>query len=133
MIGFFLRSGTYYIIWQKFKKQIIILLISAGLIFLTLNIYNDLFSVLKISNKESIFELLLIKWFLIIIIVSANVFMLMKTNIKESIKQEERKWAKKEKPLLSAQEILINKKKLLNTTDLILAKHRKKKAEDEAK
>lgn len=136
MLGFIFRSGTYYLLWQKFKKQIITLLISAGLIFLIFGIYNDLFSVLKISNKESILYLLLLKWFLIVLIVGVNILMLKRLSteeFKKAIKIEQEKETKKDKPILSAHEKLVQKEKLLNTTDLILAKCAKKKAEDEAK
>ena len=134
MLGFFLRSGTYYLLWQKFKKQIITLLVSAGLVLLIFGIYNDLFSVLEISNKESMLYLLLLKWFLIVLIVGVNVLMLRRLStkeFKESIKSGEAKEAKEKKLPLSEHEKLLQKEKLLTTTDLILAKYAKKKAQDE--
>lgn len=136
MLGFIFRSGTYYILWQKFKKQIITLLVSFGLVLLILGIYNDLFSVLEISNKESMLYLLLLKWFLIVSIVGVNVLMLRRLStkeFKESIKLEELKESKKAKPPLTQEEKLLQKEKLLTTTDLILAKYAKKKDEDVAK
>lgn len=136
MLGFFLRSGTYYLLWQKFKKQIITLLVSAGLVLLIFGIYNDLFSVLEISNKESILYLLLLKWFLIVLIVGVNVLMLRRLStkeFKESIKSGEAKEAKQKKLPLSEHEKLLQKEKLLTTTDLILAKYAQKKAQDEQK
>lgn len=132
MLGFFLRSGTYYLLWQKFKKQIITLLVSVGLVLLIHGIYNDLFSVLKISNKESILYLLLLKWFLILLIVGVNVLMLRKFSTKE-LKLSIKKEIRQEKPPLTQQEKLLQKEKLLKTTDLILAKYAKKKDEDETK
>ncbi len=131
MLGFIFKSGTYYLFWQKFKKQIITLLVSFGLVLLILGIYNDLFSVLKISNKESILYLLFLKWFLIVSIVGFNVFMLRKFSTKEfkkAIKIEETKQAK---PPLTQEKKLLQKEKLLTTTDLILAKYAKKRTEDE--
>ncbi|TKI69054.1 hypothetical protein FCU45_08825 [Sulfurimonas crateris] len=136
MLGFIFRSGTYYILWQKFKKQIITLLVSVGLVLIIMGVYNDLFSVLKISNKESILYLLFLKWFLIVLIVGVNILMLKRLNTKEfkkAIKIEQEKETKKDKPILSAHEKLVQKEKLLNTTDLILAKYAKKKDEDVAK
>lgn len=134
MLGFFLRSGTYYLLWQKFKKQIITLLVSFGLVLLILGIYNDLFSVLKISNKESILYLLLLKWFLIVFIIGVNILMLRRLSakdFKEAIKKEKAKEAKQIKLPLTQQEKLLQKEKLLTTTELILAKYAKKKAQDE--
>ncbi len=136
MLGFIFRSGTYYLLWQKFKKQIIMLLVSFGLVLLILGIYNDLFSVLKISNKENILYLLLLKWFLIVSIVGFNVLILRRLStkeFKESIKLEELKESNKAKPPLTQEEKLLQKEKLLTTTDLILAKYAKKKDEDVAK
>lgn len=136
MLGFIFRSGTYYILWQKFKKQIITLLVSVGLVFLLLGIYNDLFGVLKIYNKESILYLLLLKWFLILFIVGINVLIFRRFStkeLKESIKKKETKESKQVKLPLTQQEKLLQKEKLLITTDLILAKYAKKKYEDEVK
>jgi|AMQJ01.1.fsa_nt_gi thiol:disulfide interchange protein len=136
MLGFIFRSGTYYLLWQKFKKQIITLLVSVGLVLLILGIYNDLFSVLKISNKESVLYLLLLKWFLILFIIGVNVLMLRRLStkeFKESIKKEEAKKSKEVKLPLTQQEKLLQKEKLLTTTDLILAKYAKKKDKDVVK
>ncbi len=136
MLGFIFRSGTYYLLWQKFKKQIITLLVSVALVLLILGIYNDLFSVLKISNKESILYLLFLKWFLILLIVGVNILMLRRLStkeLKESIKKEQVKDAKQIKLPLTQEEKLLQKEKLLTTTDLILAKYAKKKDEDVAK
>ena len=134
MLGFIFRSGTYYLLWQKFKKQIITLLVSVALVLLILGIYNDLFSVLKISNKESILYLLLLKWFLIVFIIGVNILMLRRLSakdFKEAIKKEKAKEAKQIKLPLTQQEKLLQKEKLLTTTELILAKYAKKKAQDE--
>ena len=136
MLGFIFRSGTYYLLWQKFKKQIITLLVSVGLVLLILGIYNDLCSVLKISNKESVLYLLLLKWFLILFIIGVNVLMLRRLStkeFKESIKKEEAKKSKEVKLPLTQQEKLLQKEKLLTTTDLILAKYAKKKDKDVVK
>lgn len=132
MLGFIFRNGTYYLLWQKFKKQIITLLVSFGLVLIIIGVYNDLFSVLKISNKESILYLLFLKWFLIVLIVGLNVFMLKRLSTKEfkqAIKIEEAKEVKQVKPPLTQEEKLLQKEKLLTTTDLILAKYAKKKDE----
>ncbi|MBE0515130.1 hypothetical protein [Sulfurimonas sp.] len=131
MLGFIFRSGTYYILWQKFKKQIITLLVSVGLVLIIMGVYNDLFSVLKISNKESILYLLFLKWFLIVLIVGLNILMLKRLSTKEFKKAIKIEEAKQVKLPLTQEEKLLQKEKLLTTTDLILAKYAKKKAEDE--
>ena len=127
------RTGTYYVLWQKFRKQITTLLVSALLIIVILGIYNDLFSVLKISNKESVLWLLLIKWSLIMLIVLFNIFIIKRVStkdIKDSIQKEEQKTAQKTKLPLTPQEKIEQKEKMLRTTGLILKKHAKKKNED---
>lgn len=134
MLGFIFKSGTYYLLWQKFKKQIITLLVSVGLVLIIMGVYNDLFSVLKISNKESILYLLLLKWFLIVSIVGFNILMLRRLSTKEfkkAMKTEAAKETKQIKPPLTQEEKILQKEKLLTTTELILAKYAKKKAEDE--
>lgn len=129
MLGFLFRTGTYYLLWQKFKKQIITIFISIGLIFLILGVYNDLFTVLKISNKENIIYLLLIKWFLIVFIVVFNIFMIKKINtkeIKQSIIDSQYKETEK-KPLSQAEKNIMQKEELISLTDQILSKYSKNK------
>ncbi len=67
MLKLLFKTSAYYIIWQKFKKQIILILTSIILIgFIGIN-YEDLFKVLKVTSKDSIGLLLFTKWFLIFI------------------------------------------------------------------
>lgn len=132
MFSLLLRTGTYYVLWQKFRGQLIMILISFVLIVMILGIYNDLYSVLKITNKDSVLLLLLLKWSLILLIIGVNIYSLKKIKIKdvkESIKKEQSYASKKTKPLTPTQEYVKNKEKLLTTTDLILEKYTNKKSE----
>lgn len=132
MLNLLLKTGTYYVLWQKFRGQLLMLFISLMLIVMILGIYNDLYSVLKITNKDSVLLLLLLKWSLILLIVGVNIYSLKKIKIKdvkESIKQEQSYASKKVKPLTPMQEHVKQKKLLLTKTDFILEKYTNKKSE----
>lgn len=123
MFGFLFRSTTYFIIWQKFKHQIVMLIISFLLIGLIGNIYDDLFKVLKVTNKESVLGLLFIKWFLISGIVGFNIYKFKKIKLedKEEISEVITKTKQKVYPQQSKE--ILNKKTLLSSTDRILNKY----------
>ncbi len=108
------------------------LITSVVLIVMILGIYNDLFSVLKIANKDSVLLLLLLKWSLILLIIGVNIYNFKKIKIKEvkeSIIKKQSTLSKKPKPLTPTQEYVKNKETLLTTTDLILEKYTNKKRE----
>ncbi len=98
MFGYIFRTGTYYLLWKKFKKQLITLIISAILLILIFSIYNDLFIVLKIANKESVIGLLFLKWFLVISIVVFNIFNFKRIKI-EKAELEHQEVKTKPKPI----------------------------------
>ena len=130
MFSLLLRTGTYYVLWQKFRGQFIMLLISVVLVMIILGVYNDLYSVLKITNKDSILLLLLLKWSLILLIIGMNIYSFKKLKIKdvkESIEKEQEYTSKKAEPLTPTQEFVKNKEILFTTTDLILEKYIDKK------
>jgi len=54
MLNLLFKTTAYYVIWQKFKKQIIVITFSIILISLIGIIYEDLFKVLKVSSKEKL-------------------------------------------------------------------------------
>lgn len=106
------------------------LLISVVLVMIILGVYNDLYSVLKITNKDSILLLLLLKWSLILLIIGMNIYSFKKLKIKdvkESIEKEQEYTSKKAEPLTPTQEFVKNKEILFTTTDLILEKYIDKK------
>lgn len=129
MFGFLFRSTTYFIIWKKFKKQIILVVLSLILIFVISFIYNDLYKVLKINNKDLLFGLLLLKWFLISTIIGFNIYKFKKVKFdyedKHKIFDDENN-SKKGYPKKS-NDILNKKNSLRTTTDLILKKYESKK------
>lgn len=130
MLSLLLRTGTYYVLWQKFRGQFVMLLISVVLVMIILGVYNDLYSVLKITNKDSILLLLLLKWSLILLIIGMNIYSFKKLKIKdvkESIEKEQEYTSKKAEPLTPTQEFVKNKEILFTTTDLILEKYIDKK------
>ena len=130
MLSLLLRTGTYYVLWQKFRGQFIMLLISVVLVMIILGVYNDLYSVLKITNKDRILLLLLLKWSLILLIIGMNIYSFKKLKIKdvkESIEKEQEYTSKKAEPLTPTQEFVKNKEILFTTTDLILEKYIDKK------
>jgi len=126
MLKFLFKTTAYYIIWKKFQKQIILLVISIFLIGLIGSIYDDLFKVLKVTNKESVGILLFMKWFFISLIVVYNIYTFRKTTIesKDTIitkieEGEHRVFPEKSQDILK-------KEKLLSSTDFILKKYEKK-------
>lgn len=125
MFGFLFRSATYYILWQKFQKQIVMIILSIILISITLGVYDDLFKVLKVSNKDSLVLLLLAKWLIISSIIGFNIYKLKQIKLEDNEKRElfdENIKNNKIYPKKS-QEFLDKRNKLLTTTDVILKKY----------
>ena len=80
--------------------------------------YNDLFAVMKVNHKESLYGLLMLKWALIIAIVSFVLYTLKRTTVETSSKEEE------QPPLPpKSQEILDKKEALQSISDVILQKY----------
>lgn len=124
MFSFLFRSATYYIIWKKFQKQIILVGLSLIAISVISSVYEDLYKVLKVSNKDALVGLLLFKWFLILLIIGFNIYKLKQLKLDENEKHkifDEEDEPKKIYPEKS-QEVL-KKKKLHSTTDVILKKY----------
>lgn len=125
MFSFLFRSATYFILWKKFQKQIILIILSLLVIVIITSIYDDLFTVLKVSNKDSLVGLLLLKWFLISSIVGFNIYTLKQVKLEESEKKEIFEDSKNDKKIYpkKSQKILDKKEKLTTTTDVILKKY----------
>jgi len=122
LFGFLFRSATYYIIWKKFQKQIILVVLSLLAISIISFAYEDLYKVLKVGNKDALVGLLLVKWFLISLIIGFNIYKVkLDENEKHKIFDEEEE-PKKIYPKKS-QEVLKKKEKLTTTTDVILKKY----------
>jgi len=125
MFGFLLKSTTYYILWQKFQKQIILIVLSLIAISVISFVYDDLYTVLKVSNKDSLLGLLLLKWFLISLIIGFNIYRLKQVKLDENEKKEifnEKQTSQKIYPKKS-QSVLNKKEKLNTTTDVILKRY----------
>ncbi len=116
-MGSLVRSATYYILWKKFQKQIKVLIISALILFVISFIYQDLFNLLKINDKDMLLPLALTKWSLVLIVIVFNIYYF--KNIKVEIEEKEKK---KIYPDISQN--TIDKKEILTTTDLILKKYK---------
>lgn len=125
MFSFLFRSVTYFILWKKFQKQIILIVLSLIAIVIITSIYDDLFTVLKVSNKDSLVGLLLMKWFLISLIVGFNIYKLKQVKLEESEKKEIFEDTKRDKIIypVKSQKILNKKEQLTTTTDVILKKY----------
>ncbi|MBD3841885.1 MAG: hypothetical protein IE909_08365 [Campylobacterales bacterium] len=125
MFSFLFRSATYYIIWKKFQKQIILVVLSLIAISIISSVYEDLYKVLKVSNKDALVGLLLFKWFLISSIIGFNIYKLKQVKLDENEKHKifnEEDEPKKIYPKKS-EEVLKKKEKLTTTTDVILKKY----------
>lgn len=125
MFGFLFRSTTYYILWKKFNKQIVLIVLSVVFIALLQAVYADLFDLLKVSHKESLIGLFLGKWILIIAIVLYNIHKLKQIKLDDADKEEVIK-AKEPEPPKEIQELLA-KKRLKSTTDRIIEKYKKER------
>ncbi len=123
MFGFLLKTTTYYVLWKKFNKQIILLILSLLAILLINAIYEDLFTLLKVSHKESLIGLFIIKWFFILLIALYNIYKL--KNVKLTAEERAVILETNEPELPKQIQELLKKKKLTSTTDLILKKYKK--------
>jgi cbb3-type cytochrome oxidase subunit 3 len=124
MFSFLLKSATYLILWRKFQKQIILVVLSLIVISIISSVYEDLYKVLKVSNKDALIGLLLFKWFLISSIIIYNIYKLKQVHIEDSEKKaifENDDKVQKVYPKKS-QDVL-KKDTLQTTTDLILKKY----------
>ena len=112
-------------VWQKFQKQIVMIILSIILISITLGVYDDLFKVLKVSNKDSLVLLLLAKWLIISSIIGFNIYKL--KQIKIDTKDEDELFNHKEESIQKNHPIktqnVLKKKTLKTTTDIILDKY----------
>ena len=127
MLGFLFKSTTYFILWKKFQKQIITIVISIILVLLISSVYDDLHEILKVSDKDSLIWLLLFKWFIVSVIIGFNIYELKRIKLDDNEKQEFYhidEESQKDYPEKS-QKVLI-KKKLITTTDLIMKKYEDK-------
>lgn len=124
MFSFLFKSATYFILWKKFQKQIITIVISIILVLLISSVYDDLYEILKISNKDSLIWLLLFKWFIVSVIIGFNIYELKRIKLDDNEKQEfyhideesQKDYPKKSQKVL-------RKKKLITITDLIMKKY----------
>ena len=126
MFSLLFKTGTYFVLWNKFKGQFFYLLISFILIVLTLSIYEDVYDLLKISNKDSLWVLMLIKYSILIIIVTINFYHFKNIKVTSPIKQEKIK-EPKVTTLEPIEEQILNKKSLKTKSDFILEKYRNNK------
>ena len=107
-------------LWQKFRGQFVYLLVSFILILLTYSVYDDVYNILKISSKESLWVLVLTKYSILIVIVLLDIchFKSIKITQLPSHKKTPRK------TILEPVEEEMLKKSILNSkTDLILKKY----------
>lgn len=123
MFGFIFRSTTYYILWKKFSKQIILIILSLFFILLVDKIYDDLFALLKVSNKESLLGLFLVKWSVICIVLIYNIYKLKKVQL--SREEKEQILSSREPEYSQEMQKLLTKKKLTSTTDILIKKYKK--------
>jgi len=121
-----IKTGTYYFLFKKFKKQIFIVLFSLIAIFVIDSIFKDIISAL---DKNEIFFAIAIKWTLIIFIIFFNFFMFKKSTKKLSKQQSQPKLNEKtpSKKIDSTPyfEEVLKKDKLLTKKEKIFKKYLK--------
>jgi len=125
MFGFMFKTGTYYVLWQKIKKQFLMLLISLVVIVIIFNIYDDLVKIIDVKSSGSLLFLLLLKWLLILGVIELNVYKFKRITIEKTTKKSNKK------PLTPTQEHIKTKETLLSTTDVMLEKYRDKEVNSE--
>ena len=123
MFSFMFKTTTYYILWKKFNKQIILIGLSLVLIGITHIIYQDLFQLLKVAHKESLIWLFAVKWALILSILFYNVKKLKQTKLDEEEKAQI--FETKPEPLPKQTQDLLDKQKLTSTTDILIKNYKK--------
>jgi len=129
MFGFALKSTMFYIFWNKFKSQLITVLASIIFIAIVFSVYEDLYQVLKISSKEDVIVLFLIKWFIVFIILGFNWYQFKKMKnviVKEEIKKQSDNYSSTiiiEQAKPQQHQNILEKKKLKTKTDVILQKY----------
>jgi len=121
-MNFLFKTTTYLLVWKKFKKEIIGLIVSIGLIAFIDGVYNDLFVLLKIQEQKTVIMLLFVKWFLILLIVVYNIF-----NFKKIKKINQINIQQNTKQIPLNHQNVLSKEKLKTKTDLILQKYLKDK------
>ncbi|DAB34034.1 MAG TPA: hypothetical protein CFH82_07415 [Sulfurospirillum sp. UBA12182] len=123
MFGFLFRSTTYYLLWKKFSKQIILIGLSLLFLILVEKIYDDFFDLMKVSNKESLVGLFIAKWIIVLIVLIYNIVKLKQVKLSE---EEKIKILETSDPEYS-QEVkeLLEKKQLTSTTDILIKKYKK--------
>lgn len=126
MLKLLFKTTAYYVIWQKFKKQIMMIAISIILVGFINFLYEDLFEVLKVTSRDSVGTLLFFKWFLICIIIGFNVYVLRKTKIDSKDLENKEYKVENKKNYSKIQSDILKKEKILTTTDLILKKYEAK-------
>lgn len=127
MLGFLFKSTTYFILWKKFQKQIITIVISIILVLLISSVYDDLHEIFKVSDKDNLIWLLLFKWFIVLFIIGFNIYKLKRIKLDDKEKQEiyhideefQKDYPKKSQKVL-------RRKKIITTTDLIMKKYEDK-------
>ena len=123
MFTFLFKTTTYYILLKKFRHQIILVILSLIAIAFINGIYEDIYKVAKVSNKESLFPLLLIKWSLVLCIIGYNFYKLKQIKLSNEEKKEILAYDDS-KPYAPTVQKLLDKETLLSTTDLIIKKYK---------
>ena len=130
MFNFMLRGTFYYMVWNKFRSQIITTIVSILLITFIFFIYDDINAILLQKDISYSFELVIAKWSLIFIIIGFNIF-----SFKKAIKKTKTtdttdivlNTEEKSQNFTPKQTKILNKKKLKSKSDLILQKYMEKK------
>ena len=130
MLNLLLKSSFYYMIWNKIKIHLGMIIISIISIILIIAIYNDIFTMFEINSKKDMVYLLLSKWGIIFFIIAFNYYKIFhKKKINDSKIKDEPEFTKENLSELSDFQIdnidILKKEKLQSKTDLILKKYNK--------
>jgi len=129
MFNYLFKTGTYYLLFKKFKKEIIAIVVSLCLLIIIFGIFNDVFIIFQITDVKTLAIVVFLKWFLVVGIIVFNIFTF-KRLIKKNNSSKSHKLVKKQhdtnntsidKSTYSQQ--ILNKEKLLTKSDLVLKKY----------
>jgi hypothetical protein len=121
-------------LWNRFKLQIMMIIVSLILIVAIFGIYDDLYKIVMTSNPHQLYFLVFLKWCLVLGIGGINYYVLLKTNTTKTQnliehKQQDVIVVLPNKPTKQQKRIL-SKDKLKSKTDIILEKYTTKKIDE---
>lgn len=129
MLSTLFRFGTYYVLFQAFRRQFITLVISGLIVLAIFGLYSDLYMAIKAMDKSYLIWLIVGKWSLLLLIVVVNVLLFKRfsKSAKNEYAKNEQYINRQEESKRSKNELNVGAKKSVRSrSDLILDKYSQK-------